>query len=171
MPLLNLWISFITLFFIILVGVSIYVQICNRHTERKLKKFISLVHPLNPDVVSNIKLRYWTTNGSKHTGSINSTCDIYLFDNCLAINRREHFIYNILFDTIIITSDVISAERKYYKLKIYSPDSIVFKKIVQGEIIIKITDPKYAHYKIEITLMGMTKEQVAKLKRIENWLI
>ncbi len=55
-------------------------------------------------------------------------------------------------------------------IKIYNPDSIIFKEIVQGEIVIKVSDPLYTHYKIELTLRGMTKEQIGKLKRIEDWL-
>ncbi len=102
--------------------------------------------------------------------SLNSCCDLYLFDNCLAITRREHFIYTFLFAPILITSDVISAERMFDNIKIYNPDSIIFKEIVQGEIVIKVSDPLYTHYKIELTLRGMTKEQIGKLKRIEDWL-
>ncbi|PQJ12063.1 hypothetical protein CJD36_009755 [Flavipsychrobacter stenotrophus] len=153
-----------------MVGLSIFVAVCNRQTQRTIKKFTSLVHLLHPTVVSNVKLRYWTTNGGKSTISLNSRCDLYLFDNCLAVTRREHFIYTFSFAPILITSNKINAERMFDYIRIYNPYSIIFREIVQGEIVIKVSDPLYTHYKIELTLMGMTKEQIAKFKRIEDWL-
>ena len=92
-----------------------------------------------------------------------------MFDNFLAIVRRQDFVFKVFFAPVLLTSDIATTKNIFNYLDTYKPDRITFKQIVKGEVDIKLTDPKYKHYKTDITLKGLTIEQTTQLEKIKNW--
>jgi hypothetical protein len=169
MPVVSLLIFFAISIFIVLVGVYIFLIFYNRRSQTATDTFIQQASEFNPIVFKNIKLRYWTTNGSKTRIGPNNRCDLYLFDNCLAIVRSQHFIFKTFFAPVLLTSDIGITKNRFDNLKTYKPDRVIFKKIVKGQVDITLTDPVYKHYTIDITLKGLTNEQIHQLEKIKNW--
>lgn len=169
MPIVSILTFFAIFIFIVLVGLYIYLTFYNKRTRIAIDKFIAQASELRPTVIQNIKLRYWTTSGLRTQISPNNHCDLYLFDNCLAIVRRQDFIFNVFFAPVLLTSDIATTKSIFQYLDTYKPDRITIKQIVKGEIDIKLTDPTYKHYTTNITLKGLTSEQTTQLGKIKNW--
>jgi hypothetical protein len=169
MPILSVLIFFVISIFILLAGLYIFLTFYNKQTRTTTDKFTEHAKTLNPTVFQNIKIRYWTTNGQKTYVYPNNRCDLYLFDNCLAIVRRQDLIFKVFFTPILITSDIATTKNMFNYLDVYKPDSITFKQIIKGEVDIKLTDLIYKHFKIDITFKGLTNEQTAQLEKIKSW--
>lgn len=152
-----------------MVGLYIFYTIYNKRTQAVIDTFIGQASELKPTVFQNIKLRYTETSGLKTYIYPNNRCDLYLFDNCIAIVRRQDFIFKLLFPPILLTYDVATTKNIFNYLGTYKPDRITINQIVKGEIDIKLTDPTYKHYKTDITLKGLTIEQTTQLEKIKNW--
>ncbi len=155
--------------FIFLVWLYIFLIFYNKWTTSITNKFIEQANELNPTIFQNIKIRYWTSRELKIIVYPNNHCDIYLFDNCLAIVRRQNFIFKVLFAPILLTSDILTTKIVFGSLDTYKPDRITFKQIVKGEIDIKLTGLVDKQYKIDITFKGLTNEQTNELEKIKNW--
>lgn len=160
---------FATFILIGLVGLYIYLTFYNKRTRTAIDKFIGQVSGLRPTVFQNIKLRYSETNGLKTYIYLNNRCDLYLFDNYLAIIRNQDFVFKVNFAPILLTSDIVTTKKVFNYLDIYKPDRVIFKQIAKGEVDIKLTDPTYKHYSTDITLKGLTNEQITQLEKIKNW--
>lgn len=169
MPVASILKSLAISIFIALVGLYLFLTYYNKRKRAAIDKFIGQASGLNPIVFQNIKLRYSETSGLKTYIYPNNRCDLYLFDNYLAIVRRQNFVFKVFFAPILLTSDLASTKNIFNYLDSYKPDQITFKQIVKGEVEIKLTDPKYKHSKTDITLKGLTIEQTAQLERIKNW--
>jgi len=157
-----------TFIFIILMGLYIYLAFYNKRTLTVTAKFIRQANELNPTIFKSIKLCYSTTSGLRTQISPNNYCDIYLFDNCLAIIRRQEFIFKVFFTPVLLTSDIATTKNKFDYLDTFKPDSITIKKIVKGEVDIKLANPIHKHYTIDMTLKGLTDEQINQLKKIKT---
>lgn len=155
--------------FILWAGFYIGVIFYNKSAKATTDKFIAHAAKLNPVVFQDVEIRYHTVNGLKAGAYPNNRCDLYLFGNCLAIVRRQDFVFKVFFSPILITPDVAATRYMFNYLVVYKPDSITFKQIMKGEVDIKLTDLMYAHYKMEMTLKGLTGEQIAQLGRIKGW--
>lgn len=155
--------------FIFLVGLYIFLTFYNKRTRIAINKFIGQASGLRPTVFQNIKLRYSETSGLKTYCYPNNRCDLYLFDNYLAIVRRQDFVFKVYFAPVLLTSDIATTKNIFNYLNTYKPDRITFKQIVKGEVDIKLTDPTYKHYRTDITLKGLTNEQTTQLEKIKNW--
>lgn len=81
-----------------------------------------------------------------------------MFDSCIAIVRRQDFIFKAFFAPILLTSDIATTKNMFDYLDIYKPDRINFRQTVKGEIDIKLTDLIYEHFIIDITLKIITYE-------------
>jgi hypothetical protein len=169
MPIASIVLFFTIIIVIVLVGLYIFYTIYNKRTQAVIDTFIGQASELKPTVFQNIKLRYTETSGLKTYIYPNNRCDLYLFDNCIAIVRRQDFIFKLLFPPILLTYDVATTKNIFNYLGTYKPDRITINQIVKGEIDIKLTDPTYKHYKTDITLKGLTIEQTTQLEKIKNW--
>lgn len=130
----------------------------NKRTLSATEKFIKQASEVRPTIIQNIKLRYWTTSGQRSQVYPNNHCDLYLFDSCIAIVRRQDFIFKAFFAPILLTSDIATTKNMFDYLDIYKPDRINFRQTVKGEIDIKLTDLIYEHFIIDITLKIITYE-------------
>ena len=93
MPIISILIFFATFVFIVLVGLCIYLTFYNKRKQKATDKFISQANNLRPTVFQNIKLRYSESSGLKTYIYPSNLCDLYLFDNYLAIIRRQDFVF------------------------------------------------------------------------------
>ncbi len=157
---------FILVFMIVLI---LFVIFYNMRTKTILDRFIFQAESLNPIIFENIELRYWTNNGGRMEINPFNRCNLFLFENCLAIVRRQEFIGKVLFPPILLTSDITLTKDIFNYLKIYKPEHILSKKIINGEVDIILSDPIYKHYKIDITLMGLSEHQIDQLDKIKSW--
>lgn len=171
MPIFSILTFFAIFIFIVLVALYIFLTFYNKQSQRAIDKFIGQANDLGPTVFQNIKLRYSETTGLKTYIYPNNRCDLYLFDKYLAVVRKQDFVFKVIFAPILLTTDIESTKNNYNYLDTYELDQITFKEIVkrQVEVDIKLTDPKYKHYKTDITLKGLTIEQNAQLEKIKNW--
>lgn len=169
MPVLSMLIFFGVFLFIVLVMLFIFLNFYNRKTKIAIDNFILQAGELKLEIFENIKLRYWITSGQRTQISINNLCDLYLFDNCLAIVRRQNFVFKVFFAPVIITSDISNSKSVFNNIDIYKPNRVHFNQIVKGEIDIKIKDHNYEHRSIEITFKGLTGEQLTKLEKIKTY--
>jgi hypothetical protein len=169
MAVINILIFFASSILVFLLALYIYLVFYNRRTMELRDKFLKQAGKFNPTIIKNIKLRYWITIGLRTQTSPNNHCDLYLFDNCLAIVRRQDFIFKVLFAPVFLAADVLVTKSNFNFADIYKPDHVTFKQILKDEVDIKLTDPKYKHCTIEITFKGLTKEQINELERIKNW--
>jgi hypothetical protein len=144
----------------------------NKRTHSVRERFLKHTNGLGPTVFKNIKLRYWTTNGI-HGLNIqvypNNRCDLYLFDNCLAIVRKQDFIFKVFFAPILLTSDIAATKKMFDYLDTYKPIRVTFNQFVKGQVEIKLSDPIYKNYKIDIILKGLSNEQINHLEKNKNW--
>lgn len=154
---------------LVLAGLFLYLTFYNRRTGKVVDKFIKHSMDLKPTIFRNIKLRYWTTNGHLMRISPNNYCDLYLFDNLLAIVRRQDFIFKVLHPPVLLTPDTTETKKTFNYLPTYKPNSINFKQILKGEADIKLVDPDYKHFTTNMTLKGLTTEQSNQLEIIKNW--
>ena len=134
-----------------------------------LEKFISQASILKPTIFKNIKLRYWTVNSNRMQVFPNNVCDLYLCDNYLALTRRQHFIFKVVFPPLLIASDPKQAKEIFSYVEVYKPDKIIFREKIKSEIDIKLIDTSYKNYKIDITLKGLIAEQKEQLQKIKSW--
>jgi len=169
MPVINILIFIVTFWVVALATIYFLVNYYNKKNLIARKRFVTQASEFKPALLQNVKLRYWTTNGARTMISPNNQCDIYLFDNFLAIIRRQNFMFKVFFAPVLITSDIASTENIFSYLDVYKPARITFNQIVKGEIDIKIKDPIYRHYKIDITFKGLTSEQLIQLAKIKDW--
>ncbi|WP_304066110.1 hypothetical protein [Pedobacter glucosidilyticus] len=168
-PIVSILTFFSTFILVVFFGLYIFLTFYNKRTRTATEKFIKQAKDLSPTVFQSIKLRYWTTSGLRKQIYPDNLCDLYLFENCLAIVRRQDFIFKVFFAPIILTSDILATKNMFDNLDTYKLDRITFKKIVKGEVDIKLTDSIYKHYTIDITLKGLTSEQTNQLEKIKNW--
>jgi hypothetical protein len=169
MPIVSILIFIAIFFFIVLVGLYIFLTFYNKRTRTAIDKFIGQSSGLRPTIFENIKLRYSETSGLKTYLYPNNSCDLYLFDNYLAIVRRQNFIFKVFFAPILLTSYKGTTENIFNYLVTYKPDQITLKQIVKEEIDIQLTEPTYKYFKIYIKLKGLTNEQISQLEKIINW--
>ena len=169
MPTISILTFIASFFFIILVSLYIYLTFYNNRTKKITNRFLEHANKLNPIVFRNIKIRYWSNSGLKTYVYPNNYCDIYLLDDSLAIIRRQNFILKVFFRPILLTSDTTATKISFNYLDTYKPDNIFFKQTVKGEVDIKLTDLEHNHFKIYITFMGLTNEQLGQLEKIKNW--
>lgn len=169
MPIISIITFFAIFIFIVLVGLYIFLTFYNKRTRTAIDKFIRQASELRPTVFQNIKLRYSETSGLKTYIYPNNRCDLYLFDNYLAIVRRQDFVFKVFFAPILLTSDIASTKNIFNYLDTYKPDRITFKQIVKGEVDINLTDRANKRYKTNITLKGLTDEQITQLEKTKNW--
>jgi hypothetical protein len=162
----SIFIFFATFIFIVLVGLYIFLTFHNKRTRTVTERFINQVIELGPIVFQNVKLRYWTTNGLKTQIYPINHCDLYLLDNCLAIVRKQDPIFKVFFAPVLLTLDIAATKNMFDYLDTYKLDRITFKQFVKGEIDIKLSDPIYKQYSIDITLKGLTNEQKSQLEKM-----
>ena len=165
----TLLIFFASFILIGLAAVCIFLIFFNKRGLATTDKFISQVSELTPVTFYDVNLRYWRTNGSRTMISPNNRCDLYLFDNCLAIVRRQNFIFKVIFAPVLITPDPSAMENDFNYLDCYKPGYIHFNQFMKGQVDIKVRDQTYRHSKIDITFKGLTSEQIKQLDRIKNW--
>jgi len=169
MPISNILTFFGFFIAIALVLIFVFVIFHNEYSKIAINKFIVQVNVLNPIVIKNVKLRYWITNGFRTIISPCNSCDLFLFENCLCIVRRQNFIIKVLFAPVLIASDFGVNRTIFNFIDMYKPDSITFKTIIKGEIDIRLKDPSYKYRRIDITLKQLTNEQVYQLEKIKEW--
>ena len=169
MPIISILTFFVTFIFIVLVVLYLYLTSYNKRTRTEIDKFIGQANGLRPTIFKNIKLRYSETSGFKTSIYPNNRCDLYLFDNYIAIVRRQDFIFKVFFAPVLLTSYNATTENIFNYLVTYKTDQITFKQIVKGEVDIKLTEPTYKYFKIDITLKRLTNEQTSQLEKIKNW--
>jgi len=169
MTIVSILAFFAIFFFIVLVGLCIFLTFYNKRTRTAIDKFIGQASGLRPTVFQNIELRYSETSGLKTYIYPNNRCDLYLFDNYLAIVRRQDFVFRVFFAPVLLTSDIATTKNIFNYLDTYKPDRIIFKQIVKGEVDINLTHPKYKHCKTDITFKGLSVEQTTQLEKIKNW--
>lgn len=169
MPIVSILTFFVTFIFIVWLGSFIFLIFYNKRSRAATKKFVLQTGELKPVVINNVKLRYWITpKNTKTMLSPNNYCDLYLFDNFLAIIRRQDFILEIFFAPVLLTADLVTAKNKFNYLDCYKPDYIHFSQHVKGQVDIKVKDPIYKHWKIDITLKGLSDVQIGQLEKILN---
>lgn len=169
MPVVTILIFFATFIFVVLVTIYIFLTFYNKKTLAARDEFISQTGTLMPTVFQNVKLRYWTTNGARTVISPNNHCDLYLFDNYLAIFRRQDFIFKVFFAPVLLTSDLVTTKNNFNYLDCFKPEKIHFNQLMNGQVDIKLKDPIYKHWKIDITFKELTSEQIKQLDKIKNW--
>jgi hypothetical protein len=153
----------------IVLGLYIFATFYNKRALAATDKFIAQTGMLVPTVFKDVKLRYWIIKGGKTQFSPNNRCDLYLFDNYLAIVRRQDFVFKVFFAPVLLTADVAATKNSFGYLRCYQPDYIDFNQPVEGQVAIKIKDPVYSHRKIEITFKDLPSGQTKQLVRIKNW--
>jgi hypothetical protein len=169
MPIVSILMFFGFFIAFVLIAIFVFVFFYNKRAKAILDKFTLQSYSLNPIIFEDIKLRYWTHNGGQMTVYPNNRCDLFLFENCLAIVRRQDFIYKVFFPPFLLTSDIAITKDAFNYLDIYKPEKVLFKQMIKGEVDIKLVDPIYKHYKIDITLKGLTYEQISQLDKIKSW--
>ena len=169
MPVVIILTFFAIFIFIALVGLYIFLTFYNKRSQTAIDKFIGQSSGLRPTIFQNIKLRYSETSGLKTYIYPNNRCNLYLFDNYLAIVRRQDFVFKVFFAPILLTSDIASTKNNFNYLDTYKPDRITFKQIVKGEVDIKLTDQANKHCTTNITIKGLSNEQTTQLEKIKNW--
>ena len=141
----------------------------NKNTNAILFSFVLQTSNLSTICLKNIKTSYLVENGLEFYPSINNTADIYLFDNFLAIFRRQNFIFKLHFRPTIISKDPKSIQKLLGFMKVDKFDKLVIKPICMGEIEIHLADQQYKHYKTTIILKGLTEDQTKLLSSIKKW--
>ena len=169
MPVINILIFVVTFSIVVLVIIYFLVKYYNKKNLAATEMFISHTSKFKPTLIENIKLRYWTTNGARTMISSNNYCDIYLFDNFLGIVRRQNFIFKVFFAPVLITPDITNTKNILRYLSVCKPDRVIFNQIIKNQIDIKLKDPIYKHYKIDIAFKGLTSEQLIQLDKIKDW--
>ena len=169
MTAINILIFVVSFWIVALAVIYFLVKYYNKKNLVAIEGFVSHSSEFKPVLLQNIKLRYWTTNGARTGISPNNNCDIYLFDTFLAIVRRQNFIFKVFFAPVLITSDITSTKSIFSYLTVYKPDRVVFNEVMKGQIDIKIKDPIYRHYKIDITFKELASEQLTQLVKIKDW--
>ena len=169
MPIVSILTFFVTFLLTLFAGLYISLIFYNKRTLTTTDKFIRQASELAPTVFKNIKLRYWTTRGPKTQISPNNRCDLYVFDNYLAIVRRQDFIFKVFFAPVMLTSDLATTKNNFNYLDCYKPDYIHFNRLMKGQVDIKLKDPISRRWKIDITFKELTSEQTNQLYKIKNW--
>jgi hypothetical protein len=168
MPIVSILIFLGSFIAVSLGGIFVFVVFYNKRTKPILDKFILHSDSLNPIIFKNIKIRYWTVYGGQMIVYPNNQCDLFLLEDCLGIVRRQDFIYKVFFPPFLISSDIIKTRNTFSYLNIFKPEKVLFKQTTKSEVDIKLIDPAYKHSKIDITLKGLTNEQINQLKKIKS---
>ncbi len=147
----------------------IFVLFYNKRTKLLIERFMEMTQTNKPIVLKNIKLRYWTTTHLKTNISPNNYCDLYLFENCISIVRREKFIYQIKFAPIVLSNNLDAIKGTFEFLDCYKPAGIHFYEKLKGKIDIKLLDSRYKFRRIDITLKGLSDEQISTLHSLREW--
>ena len=169
MPVTNILIFFFSCIMFFLVAIFIFLIYFNRKTKITIDKFLSQAAGLNPKTIKNIRSRYWITSGYRTMASPNNFCDLYVFDNCLGIVRRQNFIFKVFFAPVLITPDIEQTKIIFGYLKAHKPRQIIFNRIIKGQIDIKAIDQTHKYTRIDITFKGLTEAQLDELAKIKNW--
>jgi hypothetical protein len=154
------------IFTLAIVGCFIYLTVNNRRIRNMIDRFVNESMELQPVVLSNIKLRCWVTNKKIYIYP-NNRCDLYLFDDFLAIIRRQQSVFGFI--PILAASDIKSLEGKFKHFDIYKLEKLLIKQNIKDEVDLELSDLIYKHYKVEITLKELTSEQIGQLEKIKNW--
>jgi len=170
MPVTNILIFFCSFITFLLVTIFIFLIYFNRKTKILIAKFLSQAAGLNPQPIKNIRLRYWITMRQKTAASPNNFCDLYLFDNCLAIVRRQNFIFKVFFAPVLITPDIEQTKIIFDYLKAHKPRQIIFNRIRKGQIDIRAIDQTHKNTRLDITFKGLTEAQLDQLNKIKSWM-
>ena len=165
----NVLILFALILTIAYLAGYIYVLFYNKRTKLMIDLFMEMTHTNNPIVLKDIRLRYWTTTHSKTNISPNNYCDLYIFEYCIVLIRREKFIYRIKFAPIVLSNNVEAIKSRFGFLKCYKPDGIHFYEKLKGKIDIKLLESNYKFKRIDITLKGLQDEQIALLNKLKEW--
>jgi hypothetical protein len=169
MTIINILTFFGSFILIVLATLYIFLNFYNKKTLAKTDRFISQAGTLMPTVFQNVKLKYWTTKGTRTMISPNNHCDLYLFENSLAIVRRQDFIFKVFFAPVLLTPDIKATKNIFNYLDCYKPDYIHFNEIIKWQIDINLKDPINHHRTIDITFKELTNEHITKLDKIKNW--
>lgn len=161
MPIISILI-FLSSFILILL-LSLYTN--NKQARVKRDQFLSKVNELAPIVFQNVKIRYWTTNGLKTYVSLNNFCDLYLFNDFLSIVRRQNLIIHA---PILLSSGISATEKEFDYLEAYKIDRISFKQVLKGEVDIKLSSRANKQYTVDLTLKGLSRDQIVSLKRLKS---
>lgn len=169
MPLIQI-LSFVIVFYLIVyVCVYTFLIFYNKKNSALTKRFLSQVKLYDPKVIPNVKLRYWITRRLRTWTSPGTYGDLYLFDNCLVIVRRRNFIFKIFHPPVLFTPDMDHAKKNFPYLKAYQPGYIHFNQLHKSEIEIKVKDPDSGTWMIDITLKGLSADEVNQVSEIKNW--
>lgn len=169
MPIVSILTCLSIFIFIVLVGIYIFLTFYNKRSQAAIDKFIGQASGLKPTILKNIKLRYSETSELKTYIYPNNCCDLYLFDNFLAVFRRQDFVFKVYFAPILMSSDIASTKNNFNYLHTFKPDRITFNQFIKGEVEIKLTDPKHKHFTTNIILKELTNEQISQLEKIKKW--
>lgn len=158
-------------FFIIIVLISVFVFVFfyNQRSKVALDKFILSTEDARSIFFENIKLSYRVDNKGRTQVYPNNQCNLLLFENQLAIVRRQYFIYKVLFPPILLTSDIAITQNTFNYIKSYKPEKIVFRQTRKGVVDINLRDSVYQNYRIYITFKELTDEQIKQLEVIKTW--
>ncbi len=169
MPILSILIFFAAFSSFVLLGLYIYLSFYNKRSQLLVDNFMKQNTDVKLLFFQDIKISYSETSGLKTYIFPNNYCDLYLFDNYLAIVRKQHFIFKVLFAPMVLSSNTHNTNSIFNHLKSYKPSQIIFKELIKGEIDIKLNDINNKHYTIDITLKGLTNEQLTQLDIIKKW--
>jgi hypothetical protein len=153
----------------IVVILLIYSKIHNNKSLKATNNFLLKIKEKNYIELRKIKLQFWETSGYRSYISPNNDCDLYLMEDSIVLVRRQVFIFTVHFSPIIITSNVFDLTKEFRDLYVCRPSKIFFKEVITNEIEIIIPSSIGKHYRIEITLKRLAKEQKNHLNYIKNW--
>jgi hypothetical protein len=151
------------------ISFVVVVVISNRKNQRAVQNFLDLAAPSEPLIIPSIPIRYVTTNGDKGQVSIDNSCDLYLFSNCLAIVRKQNFVFPFQFSPIILTADVAKTRETFADVACYKPTKVKANGAFKGRVNIIIQHPAFKRWKIDITLKSLTDEQVNSIVSLTAW--
>src|SRR5215218_4352385 len=103
---MNIFIFFVVFISFVVTIIFLFLIFFNRKSKLITDKFLSQVITLKPKVIKNIRIRYWITRNMRIMLSPNNYCDLYIFDSCLGIVRRQNFIFKVFFVPVLITPDI-----------------------------------------------------------------
>ena len=169
MELSNIILFYITFLIVLFVAVAVFAFLQNKRVNGKIDLFLKDAASLQSSVFVNVNLQYRVINQYKMRVSPYGTSDLYLFDDALVLLRSQHFIFRLLFAPVLITVDPNKWSGRFGYIDIYKPDSIVFNRFLKGVIDIKLSDPKFKTFKIEVRLKKLTEEQMFQLDKMRDW--
>ena len=164
----SMLVSLVVSVFIFWAVMYVFVIIYNKKALAQTDKFLSDTMALLPAMFANVKLRYLQTNGGKTQFSPNNYADVYLFQNYLAIVRRQHFVFKAFFPPVLITPDVAITKDPFSYLKTYLPVQVLFNES-KGQVSVKLKHPLYRSRKIDLTFKNLDSAQIKQLNVVKDW--